>query len=338
MRRYLQYSLAAFVVFAGVLLSAQLAYAQGGRSSISGYVFDPSKRPVGQVVVELKNEFSIVARITTDGSGRFYFTGLGHGRYTIIAKPLGTNLMQQSVEIELAGMGSRGQAIPDNQQKDIYLRQRPGADAVPFQNVVVFAQDVPKEAEDQYKRGMDDLASQRIPSGIQAIERAVAIFPDYFMALQQLGIVRLTQEQFDDAIEMFGKALAVNEKCFDCWYGVAYAKYSLSQFEDAAKASVRAAGLRPDSVEAGLLAGMAYRSLKDAAKAEQYLKAAAKAANGSSADVHWQLALLYGRDGDRYGEAAKELEAFLKASPDAPNKEDIKKLIKQFKDKAKATN
>ena len=322
--------------FAAMLLSAQLCFAQGGRSSISGYVFDPAKRPVSQVVVELKNEFSIVARITTDGSGRFYFTGLGHGRYTIVAKPLGTNLMQQSVEIELAGMGSRGQSIPDNQQKDIYLRPRPGAEAVPFQNVVVFAQDVPKEAEDQYKRGMDDLASQRVPSGIQALERAVAIFPDYFMALQQLGIVRLTQEDFSGAIETFSKALKINDRCFDCWYGVAYGKYSLSRFGEAAEASVKAAGIKPESVEANLLAGMTYRSLKDTAKAEQYLKAAAKAANGSSADVHWQLALLYGRDSDRYAEAAKELEAYLKASPDAPNKEDIKKLIKQFKDKAKA--
>ena len=81
--------------------------------------------------------------------------------------------------------------------------------------------------------------------------------------------------------------------------------------------------------------GMAYRATKSFEKAEQTLKKAAKL-NDASPDVHWQLALLYGKEINKYDEAAKELEAYLKLSPEAPNKEDIKKLTRQFKDKPKA--
>ena len=53
--------------------------------------------------------------------------------------------------------------------------------------------------------------------------------------------------------------------------------------------------------------------------------------------LHWQLALLYGRDTNRFADAAKELESYLKIFPEAPNKDTIKKLIKQFKDRGANT-
>jgi len=49
---------------------------QGG-SSISGFVFDPERRPVPNIPVELKAEFSTIGRVRTDGTGRFVFRGLG---------------------------------------------------------------------------------------------------------------------------------------------------------------------------------------------------------------------------------------------------------------------
>jgi len=305
------------------------------RSSISGFVFGPDRRPVSQIIVELRSEFSTIGRVRTDGSGRFYFHGLSQGRFTIRVMPLGTALEERSEEVEIAGIGVRGRPVPENVQKDIYLRARRQAESTPFVNAVVYAQEVPKEAEALYKDAVQDLDSQRVQSGIESLEKAVATFPEYFMALQRLGIVRLQQERYDDAAAIFTKALAVNDRCFDCWYGVGYANFTTRKFPEAITASENAIKLKADSVEANLLLGMAHRLNKDFPKAETAMKAAAKHSDGTSAEVHWNLALLYGKDMNKFAEAAKELEAFLKLFPDAPNKEDIKKLIKQFKDKAK---
>jgi len=83
---------------------------------------------------------------------------------------------------------------------------------------------------------------------------------------------------------------------------------------------------------------MAYRVDKQYPEAEKSFKQSLKYVDAANApDVHWNLALLYSHNMNRYGDAAKELETYLKLSPDAPNKETIKKLIQDFKDKARAS-
>ncbi len=250
--------------------------------------------------------------------------------------PLGTDFIEQSVEVEISGIGARGQALSDNVQKDIYLKVRKGAGNAPFKNEVVYAQEVPPEAQELYKNAIAELDRDKPDTGSAALEKAVAVFPSYFAALQRLGALRLVQNRFEEAIEAFTRAIAVNERSFDCWYGLAYASYAVRNYAEATSAAEKALVLRADSVEALLLLGMSQRLTKNVEGAEKNLKKALKLSGGTSADTHWQLALLYGKDLARYADAAKELEQFLTLSPDAPNKEDIRKLIKRFREKARS--
>lgn len=306
------------------------------RSSVSGFVFDSGRRPITNVWVELVSDVnSTVGRMKTDASGRFYFPGLANGRYTIRVKPYGTNLEEQSEDIELAGLGSRGQSLPDNQQKDIYLKERRGG-SEPFSNEVVYAQEIPKDAETAYKSAIEDLSNQHTDTAAASLEKAVNIFPDYFAALLKLGSIRLAQQQYPVATSLFNRAIAVNPRCFDCNYGIAFAEYMSRQYGSAVNYAEKALAERSGSLDANLLLGMAARMTKAFKKAEDALIKASKTAEGKNADVHWQLALLYGRDLERFSDAAKHLELYLKAYPDAPNKEAVKKLIKQFKEKTSA--
>ncbi|HQX54702.1 MAG TPA: tetratricopeptide repeat protein [Pyrinomonadaceae bacterium] len=330
-----RYRVSFLVVILFLFVSAATTFGQAdNRSSISGFVFGPDRRPVSQVWVELTNDINrTMGRVRTDVSGRYYFPNLPNGRYTVKALPYGTGLVEQSVDVELAGVGSRGQSLPDIQQKDIYLKARKESSKIPFQNAVVYAQDVPPAAAALYKSAIDDIDGQRPTEALVSLEKAVDTFPTYFLALQKLGYLRLTKGDYTTAIGIFERALAVQSRCFDCWYGIGYSKFTLKSFPEAVAATEKALVESPDSVEANLLLGMATRSTKEYEKAETALKRAIKASEGTSADAHWQLALLFGRDLNRYAEAAKELEAYLKVAPEAPNKEDIKKLIKQFRSK-----
>lgn len=312
------------------------AYGQTNRSSISGFIFDNNRRPVSQIVVELQNEFSTIARTRTDGSGRYFFGGLSQGRFTVKALPFGTGLLEQSEDIEIAGIGVTGRGLAENVQKDIYLKLRRGADAIPFQNEVIYVQEVPREAEALYKRGVADLDSQRTETGIESLEKAVSIFPDYFMALQKLGIVRLSQEKYEEAADLFTRALKINGRGFDSLYGLAYANYTIRKFAEAVTAAKKAVEQKGESMEANLLLGMSLRMTKELIEAEKALRTAEKIGGRISPDVHWHLALLYGKDMEKYEDAAKQLELYLKAAPDVANKEEVKKLIKHFRDKAKA--
>lgn len=326
----------ALLVVAGLLLCSGLVQAQNERSSISGFVFDPARRPVANVIVELINDYGIaVRRVRTEGSGRFFFTGLGHGRYRVKALPFGTNMEEGSEEVEIAGLGVGGRQVTESVQRDIYLKLRKSAQTAPFQNAVVYAQEVPKDAEKLYKSGVDDLNSKRVDQGVMALEQAIAIFPNYFMALQQLGVTRITQEKWDEAITAFTKAVEVNDRSFDCWYGLAYARHRKAELLPAIAALEKASSLRPESAETFMLIGVTQRQLREFAKAEAAFKQAVKLAAGESADIHWQLALLYAHNLKRYADAAKELELYLKTAGDIPEKAKVQKLIKEFKEKAK---
>ncbi|MCB1023836.1 MAG: hypothetical protein KDB79_05590, partial [Acidobacteria bacterium] len=84
---------------------------------------------------------------------------------------------------------------------------------------------------------------------------------------------------------------------------------------------------------ANFLLGMSLRKIQEFEKAEEAFLKAKELADGKSPDIHWNLALLYAHNLNRYKDAAKELELYLKAKPDIQNKEAIKKLIKEFKNK-----
>ena len=88
-------------------------------STVSGFVFDPQRRPVAQVPVELINDVNgVIQRMRTDGSGRFLFRGVSQGRFQVRVLPLGTNYEEQTQEIEIYGISGSGQPLRDNIQKD----------------------------------------------------------------------------------------------------------------------------------------------------------------------------------------------------------------------------
>src|SRR5512141_587313 len=82
------------------------------RSTINGYVYGPQRAPIESAEVGLKNDVNMtVARTRTDSSGRFFFNAVPSGRLSVRVSPIGTLLAAQTQEIEIAGVGVRGQAI-----------------------------------------------------------------------------------------------------------------------------------------------------------------------------------------------------------------------------------
>lgn len=320
-----------------ILLFAVLGTpAQNNRSSISGFVFGEDRRPVPEIYVELLDEVNgTIGRVRTDGSGRFFFGSLSQGRFTLKVLPGMTNFQEQSVDVEIYGYGARGRQLADNVQRDIYLKLRKGANAVPFVNEIIFAQDVPRDAEAAFEKALDHLKAEKGDEGVAELRKALQIFPDYFAALQKLGIIYIGRQQYEEARDTFDHAVKVNSSSFDCLYGLAYAEYALGNFDAAIESGKRSISLKPDSLEVNLLLGVAYRQAKRYEESEAAFLKAQSIADGASPDVHYQLALLYAYDLKQYGNAAKQLELFLKAAPDARDKDAIKKLIKQYKDKEK---
>lgn len=312
---------------------------QLGSGSITGYVYSDKRVRLERIHVELLDEFSrAIARVQTDGSGRYSFFNLSAGRYKVRVIPFTPDLEEQIVDVEITSFSRQmpgGGTVTSGTSRisqDIYLKSKKGS-AEAGSKEVFFAQEVPDAARKSFENAVISLENKRIEEGIQRLKDAVNSFPDYFLALEKLGLEYIKLQNYTEAARFLDKAAKINQKSFNSWYGLGFSNYALKNSEAAISASQKAVTLKPSSVEALLIMGLAFRQAARFEEAEKSLKQAKSVSNNSSADANWNLALLYAYNLKKYNLAASELESFLKNNPDYENKEAIKKLIKQFQDK-----
>jgi tetratricopeptide (TPR) repeat protein len=314
-------------------IQAQMPESPFSRSTISGFIFDSERRPISDIQVELMNDFnSVLQRTKTNGSGRFFFRGVSQGRFQIRVLPLGTNFEEQTQEVEIYGVGASGRQLMDHVQKDFYLRVRRSSTSTSAVPGAIFVQEVPEEAKTIYQKAVTDFDGGRVEAAVAGLENALKLYPTYYLALEKLGLIYTGQQKYEKALDVFGKVVAVNSRSFNGWYGLSYVNYALKQWAAAVEAAQRAVSLSSNSEDALLFLGLSLRQARRYEEAEKSLKQADKITKGASADVHWNLALLYAHNLKRYKDAANELELYLKTNPGIPNADSIKKLIKQYRE------
>lgn len=303
------------------------------RNTITGFVFDSQRNPITQQPVELMNEVDqIIQRTRTDGSGRYFFSGLSSGKFSIKVLSFGSNFEEQTQEVEIINFVRRGSSTSENAQKDFYLKLRqPRINSI---TGTLFVQEVPSEAQKSYEKAIASLENNNVENGIAELLSAVKIFPDYFIALERLGREYIKRQEYEYAQATFLKAVSVNNRSFMSWYGLSYSYYGLKEFEKAIEAAQNASKLDSSSVEAILILGISLRQANKFLDSEKSLLQAKKLAKDQFPDVHWNLALLYAYNLKKYNEAANELELYLKINSDKSKEPSIKKLIAQLREKS----
>ena len=335
MRKCAQLLLA--LVLGLVLTSSQEIFAQG-RNEISGTVFSELGRPVADIYIELVSDLGTsLTRIRTNASGRFTFVGLTNGTYRVRILPYGTEYKEQTQEVTLSNISTTSS---DRQQIEIYLRLNERAKSGPFAIVtgVVFAQEVPREAQKLYDDGVRYLAEKKETEGLVNLKKAIEAFPTYYAALDRLGgeyAIRGNTDRsyLEAAFVLLTKASEINPKGFSSVFGLGLVQYQLGLNDGAIESLRRATTLYGKAADAYLWLGKALKRAATFDQAEAAFKRANELTNGKSADVHWQTAGLY-HDMKRYKEAADEFELFLKAQPNSNDANKIRELIRQVREKA----
>lgn len=334
----LRFAAAAGVFAAALFIAPIWSYAQ---NSISGSISDSDQRPVADIEVELLDEFERrIKTARTVGSGLYFFHGLRAGVYYIQARVAGTAYKpaKERIQIGDTNRSTRSGVITGTESAQVNLKleidpQKRGVG--PLNNEVVFVQTVPPQAQALYEKGSKEVENNDHNAAIGSLKAATQLFPDYYLALDKLGNEYFVSGRFVESEEVYRRALAVNSKSFSSTYGFGIAQYKLNKKEEAIKTLEAAAILNPDSINSLFWLGKIYREVKEYNKAEARFKKADKLSNGAEPNIHWELALLYYHNLNRGEDAANELELYLKANPKADNKEQVLKLIKTFREKAR---
>jgi len=321
------------------VLAGSAAAANAG-TTITGHVYDKQRNALYDVDVELLDEYRRTVhpggRTKTDGSGRYQFTNLADGYYTIRVMAFRYDLEDQERVVQLSTIDIRGGEGTGYQNEDFYLVPRRGG-LKEAELAVIFAQEIPKDAEDAYKKAESNFKSGRKDEAMNDLQTALSLFPNYYSALHLYGRELLIRGKFLDAASVYMRAAEINPKSATSFYNVGLALHSLGPeyFKAANTALEYARTLAASSVQVFWLSGKVARGLKNYADAEKYLLQAKKLGEKRVPEVHKELAELYGNDLKNYAAAADELENYLKASKlDSKDEANTKQVIANLRKKA----
>ncbi len=183
------------------------------------------------------------------------------------------------------------------------------------------------------------------------------------------GVAASRAGNHDDAIAKFQAALAINDKCYDCYYNIGFSYAQKKDYEKAEDAYKKAVELKPDYSEAynGLanvynaerkfdLAADASKKAMDStpglaggagnpdamfnqgvilwnagkiADAKKEFEAVV-AAKPDHAEAHYQLGMALVNEGNLAG-AAEQFSKYLELAPNGPNAATAKSLLAQLK-------
>ena len=321
------------------VLSSASATLQNNRNVINGLITNTSGQPLNRIRVELCDEVEMrIMQTFTDTSGRYSFRNLSQGTFIVKVHSDG-NYQNRSARVTLFAARNNGGAHYEQLDFTLKSRDEIKGNTNPVNPGATFVQEVPENARKAYERALKQLENEKqVQQGLESLQEALNFFPNYYLALERLGLELVKRQQLESARTVLTKALTVNSSGATSLYALGVVQYQSRQWPEAAESLQRSLVLAPTSPNAvygHFYLGLSLLKINKPTEAETHLKRTYElGGNQAPADCHMHLAQLYSNN-KRYKEAADELELFLKQTPDARDAENIKNIIRQLRAKAK---
>lgn len=295
-------------------------------ASIEGRVTLPSGRSADlNIRITLSNQQSTLTTFFTNKHGEFRFMNLGEGIYYLQAEgdPALHEPVTETVRL------SRGQIT----QLTITLRKKEEFASRATGPIVVTASEfdpqVPASARKEYREAVKLIGKGRRQEAIARLKQAVAIYPDFFIARNDLGAQHLKLKQLDEADQQFRLVLEKHPKYFNSRFNLGLVMIERRNYPEAINQLNQAISLDSSRPVARLWLGVALLEINELPGAERELSKALITGGGDFAMAHYYLAQAYLRRGDS-AEAARALNAYLEESPKGEYAEQSRSLLKKI--------
>jgi Flp pilus assembly protein TadD len=305
-----------------------------GSNTIQGRIYLPSGRQAEvRVKVTLESSNSGELSVLSDANGSFSFRSLAPGSYTIvIAGGDDYETVRESIYIDTpAGRSfasaSRAMTVP------IYLhpkRDRRNSSVPGVLNAALA--NVPAPARDLYQKALEAARAGDSKRAVLQLHEALSLFPEFPLALNELGVQYLKLGQPDKAATPLQSAVKLAPEAFTPRLNYSIAILNQEKFAEAEGQLRLALSKNNTSQTAHMYLGVALMRQHKIDDAEKELRIAISVGGNEIAIAHYYLGgVLWAKR--EHKSAADELETYLRLSPSAPDAERTRTAIKELRSK-----
>ena len=291
--------------------------------SIEGRVVLPSGRSVGNAVkVTLSNNSTPLITVYTNESGQFKFGDLPLGIYYISIAADEKIYEPFTQEVNMGNVPSASVTL--------FLREkgkkeggRPGPGVVSAEE---FDRKAPSPAKKEYEKAAGMIEKGDTQNAVQHLARAIAIYPDYLLARNELGVQYLKLKRFGEAAEQFDSVISKDPKHFNARFNLGLVRIEERKYKEAVSELTEATSIDSSSAGAHMWLGVALLQIGELPGAERDLKRTLQLGGTQYSIAHYYLAHVYMRKGER-DMARSELKAYLTESPSGEQAAEARTLL-----------
>jgi tetratricopeptide (TPR) repeat protein len=314
----------------------------GGNHIIQGYIFFPSgRRAEGTIIVKLESLQYSELQVIPDSSGGFSFSNLAPGSYTVVVNAGDDyEMSREGVYIETdLNLSRQGARVPPSSRRytvmvHLNLKNR-GASKASVVDANLAA--VPEKARKLYERGVEQARAEDTARAADSLKEAVALYPNFPLALNELGVQYLKLRQVDKAVEVLKESVKLNGDSFGSRLNLGIALLEAKKFGEAEEQLREALKRNAGSATAHMYLGIAVLRLNKFDEAEKELLVATEANAAQLGMANYYLGGLYWRKHD-YARAVEQLEKYLQLTPNASDAERVRGTIKDLRARMEKSN
>jgi tetratricopeptide (TPR) repeat protein len=322
-----------FLALALVLLPSTVC-AQG--NMVRGKVRAINGTSLNNAIVELRQSGGgMIDQTVTRNDGNYAFSNLRPAEYEVVVLLAG---YEPALQIARFNYGER-MGFWEIVTVDVVLRPKP--EAVLGPPGINFVQDVPKPARAAYDKAMTKLREGKSDEGMLLLQEAIGIFNEYFDANFSLGRELFRIGKDAEALEALERARQINDREAAVYHTFGLVMLKQQKFAVAEYAFREATRLANGNAMSHFYRGMALIEVAvrssnenqgaiDLKEAEKELVRALDLSDKRLAAAYLQLARIHERRGDKEA-AARNLESYLKAEPEAKNGAAIREAITKLR-------
>lgn len=295
-----------------------------GNNMIQGRIYFPSgQSATGKTIkISLESVSSFGGSMSTvaDQDGTFSFRNLVNGGFTVVVDA-GSEYEKTREPVTFDPNGG-GRTV----QVNIQLHPKVDSSNPLFANV-------PDKALNLYQKGSAAAKKGDSKAAAELLSGAVAAYPNFQIALSELGTQYMLLKDMDKAGETFENLLKLKPTDVGAHLNLGIIAFNKKKMDDAELHLRKALELKSAGPTAYYYLGLTMISTKKYGEAEKEFENAIKNGGENLALAHKYLGGLYMQNPDKKQEAANELEKYLTLDPKAPDGEKIKGTIKDLRNK-----